>query len=614
MIILLISMVWSIAGDTLYSGSFKGVEVSKRGIFPGMVIEKKFKGIKGKIGSDWLGDYAGADGNIYYRGRLIKETDALYFIFAPYKDKIVCLGAPYGTIYYFKNGKEVGSLNLKVSGVMNMTVIKNVIYYFVGGKGSIYKIKDQKQSIFFSSQSVNVTGLKFHRGKFYISTSQPGMIYERFPDGKKRIYFDPKLDEVTSFGFMGDTLFVSGIYSNAGQTKGKVIAVFRGEEKTIYDGTPIISGDITKRGFMGGEGEDGQIAIFHWDMFSLIADLDEKKIVRIRRTRNGVMVSAGDPAGFYLIKYRKNIGGYYITPTIDGGEGVRWGRVYTDSKGKIGLYYRSGRSSKVDSSWTEWKKIENPLNTTDRFVQIKTVLNASNSFVKEILVHYQEYNHPPVIKKLSVLPPGVGYGNSSTAPFDRRTIDQNEKKRFTRMGFFVPDGAYIVPIVRMRCVYWDVSDLDGDVCEYDLYMKKEGEKKYKMLGEHLNTPGYFFDTSPYPDGRYIVKLITDDKPTAVFPKSSRDSIDFIIDNTPPELVSFKAKDGVFKGTVKDNLSLIQAIYYMFPEGEWKVAYPSDGVYDETQESFYFKYNKKGNCSVRVVDRMGNSKIFVVKVK
>jgi len=614
MIILLISMVWSIAGDTLYSGSFKGVEVSKNGIFPGMVIEKKFKGIKGKMGSDWLGDYAGADGNIYYKGKLMKETDALYTVFSTYKDKIICLGAPYGKLYFMKNGRITDSLKLKTDGVTGVTVIKNIIYYFVGGKGSIYRIKNGKHSISFSSKSLNVTGLKLHNGKFYVSTSQPGMIYERFPDGKKRIYFDPRFDEVTGFGFFGDTLFVAGIYSNSGETKGKVIAVFRGEEKTLYDGTPIISGDITKRGFMGGEGEDGQIAIFYWDMFTLIADLDEKKVVRLRGAKNGVMVSAGDPADFYLIKYKKNIGGYYITPTIDGGEGVKWGRVYIDSKGKISLYYRSGRSSKIDSSWTEWKKIENPLKTTDRFVQIKTVLNSSNSFIKKILVYYQEYNHSPVIKKLSVLPPGVGYGNSPTAPFDRRTIDQNEKKRFTRLGFFVPDGAYIVPIARIRCIYWNVSDLDGDVCEYDLYMKREGEKKYKMLRQHLNTSGFFFDTSPYPDGRYIVKLITDDKPTAAFPKSSRDSIDFIIDNTPPELISFKAKDRIFKGIVKDNLSLIQAIYYMFPEEEWKVAYPSDGVYDESQESFYFKYNKKGSCSIRVVDRMGNSKIFVVKVK
>jgi hypothetical protein len=195
-----------------------------------------------------------------------------------------------------------------------------------------------------------------------------------------------------------------------------------------------------------------------------------------------------------------------------------------------------------------------------------------------------------------------------------RPISSEEKGRLTKMGFYLPEDAYMIP-EGIRCIFWEASDPDNDRLLFDVFVSRDS-KNWDMMKENLMNNSYFLNASAYPDGTYYVKIIARDNLDRTDPLKSEKTISFLVDQTPPDIEGIKKKvmgDSVFvSGTVKDDLSTIISVLYSTAETKnlrWKRARAVDKLFDEKEERFSFKVDRKEKYgAIRVVDRHSNSKI------
>ncbi|OPZ18742.1 MAG: hypothetical protein BWZ10_00999 [candidate division BRC1 bacterium ADurb.BinA364] len=105
---------------------------------------------------------------------------------------------------------------------------------------------------------------------------------------------------------------------------------------------------------------------------------------------------------------------------------------------------------------------------------------------------------------------------------------------------------------------------------------------------------------------------------------------FTVDNSPPAIESLSAKREATKpgeparfrieAAVRDSASIIASAKYSVDGGEWRLAFPTDQIFDSTSERFSIalEIEEPGEHSVALmaVDRGGNTTIrkLVVRIK
>ena len=124
---------------------------------------------------------------------------------------------------------------------------------------------------------------------------------------------------------------------------------------------------------------------------------------------------------------------------------------------------------------------------------------------------------------------------------------------------------------------------------------------------------YSWDTASVPAGRYIVKLVADDSlqndPRDVL-SDEQLSAPVLVDNRPPEVTKLSFSGGKLKGQAKDGFSPLAGLEYSIDSGSWMPLMPTDGLFDEQQESFELTVpqglSKRPHAiSVRATDQLGN---------
>ena len=94
-----------------------------------------------------------------------------------------------------------------------------------------------------------------------------------------------------------------------------------------------------------------------------------------------------------------------------------------------------------------------------------------------------------------------------------------------------------------QTVVWEASDENGDDLAYDIFIRKEGEKEWRVLQENRREPVYAFDTLSFADGTYFIKVRAIDGPSN--PEGQELSAErigpaFVIDNSTPLIKGFTA--------------------------------------------------------------------------
>jgi hypothetical protein len=136
-----------------------------------------------------------------------------------------------------------------------------------------------------------------------------------------------------------------------------------------------------------------------------------------------------------------------------------------------------------------------------------------------------------------------------------------------------------------------------------------------------------WDTTKYPDGAYLVKVVTSDRKSNPTDAMTGEAISdpLVLSNKTPRVVAFKKTITILAdncaridGAAYHNLVGLAGVQYKVDSGEWAAAAATDGIFDSTFESFTLTTQalSKGSHTVEVkaVDQAGNAASTKVTVK
>ena len=311
--------------------------------------------------------------------------------------------------------------------------------------------------------------------------------------------------------------------------------------------------------------------------------------------------------------------------THDASSWSKWGRLSWDGRQpqgtRVQLSTRSGNTSEPDSSWSPWSgagaigshSISSP---NARFVQWRAQLGSSKSartpLIRQVSLSYQQRNTKPKVTSVSIVPAS---GNAASGSSGGARSRQSQPGKKTRSSGSQASPAK--PVSGVWTITWQADDANGDRLRHSLHFREfDGDDEWKVLKEDLEVATYSLDSTALPDGLYVIKAVTSDdrsnsSETAL--SGERMSDPFLIDNTAPELQDIdvdRAGDvAAVTGSARDRTGPLRRGYYAVNGGEWLPFFPTDEIFDSSEEEFTFRVDipegNKATLVVRVSDLAGN---------
>jgi WD40 repeat protein len=376
-------------------------------------------------------------------------------------------------------------------------------------------------------------------------------------------------------------------------TDGTVREVFR--EKAM-----VLSMLRQKGRLLVGTGMDGQL--FEVDEAtrerSEIARLDHGQVLcMVRRGDGSIVLGTGDPGKLYVLEDSYADSGSVLSEVYDAKIISKWGSLRWQAavpKGtRLTVAVRSGNVSEPDETWSDWSAEQADGTTATiqapaaRFLQYRISLAsddpAATPALRGIALRYATTNQAPEVTKLEV--PNL----------DAVDLDNPKKLKFK----------------------WAAEDPNEDTLTYNLYVRKDGWKKWVLLEDDLEKTEFEWDTTTTPSGVYRLKVVASDRkdnPAKEALTAERISDPFVVCHTPPvvKLTVAGIEDGraVLEATASSPLVRLTGAAFAVNGKKWVNIFPKDGLFDSKSETFKFKTAalKPGTyvVVVRVNDAAGNT--------
>ena len=310
----------------------------------------------------------------------------------------------------------------------------------------------------------------------------------------------------------------------------------------------------------------------------------------------------------------------YVSSPLDARFTSRWGVLAVESQVRgLVVETRSGNTTTPDALWSEWAPLRAPraeageaaesalrvASPAARFLQYRLTWPAgATGAVRRVTIAYLPRNQPPRLSALTV--DGAGGDGGGPKANGGGAAPANG-------GGGSGDGEPVV----VRQIAWKVDPVDGDPIEYHLSYRGLDESAWKPLpAGGLKGTTYAWDTASVPDGIYLVRVIASDAPGngdgGLEATATTDPI--LVDNRKPvvEITSIEPAErgGVVRGRAEDGFSRIAAIEMQIDGGPWRPIAPTDGLLDQTVESFVAKLpdtltEGAHSIAIRVRDAAGN---------
>ncbi len=338
---------------------------------------------------------------------------------------------------------------------------------------------------------------------------------------------------------------------------------------------------------------------------SLWADVDESIVTSMATKKDNIaLIGVANPGVVYEVGNGTSQNAVFTSEALDAKFISQWGRMTWKSGGKVKVETRSGNSDYPDeATWSEWTAVsgsgEMIKSLPARFIQFRISWGGSDASVSDIRIPYRPANQPPVFMAVQVKAPGF----DSSASQNSNSNDQQAGR---------PEGqgdASGVVLIR-----WKIENPDRDDVVYRLDYRKEGESVWvPVTTEDITKTGYRWDVSSVPDGWYRIRVTVSDSVSNPAGGELTDVIitePFLIDNGRPEVTELKIdRNNVVTGAAQDGFSRIVRISYSLDGGPWNTVWPTDGLLDQTRETFKIELGKlkpgEHNLAVTTVDEGGN---------
>ena len=408
---------------------------------------------------------------------------------------------------------------------------------------------------------------------------------------------------------------------------GTVVTLWSSPSEVVY----ALAIDAAGRPVLG-TGEPGRLRVLTGPRQStLIAKLPSSQVTAIAVAGRELVVAASNVGRLYRLDPAQADAGAYLSAPQDAVTVARWGRIgwraATPATSKVEISTRTGNSATPDDTWSEWSApyvssegspIASP---AGRYLQWRARLErkpgSDGPTLSSVSVTYVQSNLPPVVRDLTLLPPGVVRERSASAPeIDPESLAYTG---FRTPGLERPDeapGGKKIYVRGMRALEWEAEDPNGDALAYDLWFRGDGEAAWRPLVRGLREPSFAFDSMSLPDGLYRIRLDVSDAPSNPGDKAraaSQTSEAFLIDNTPPS-VQVTARKGAKGGatievSASDTTGPLARAEMSVDAARFAPLSAADGASDSRSESYTQTLDglRPGEhmVIVRVVDLLGN---------
>jgi len=490
-------------------------------------------------------------------------------------------------------------------------------------------------------------------GMLLVSTQGPGLVYRLDPGNPENPWLicETRQDEVRQF-VRGpeDRIFFLALNSDGGgngaaetgpSTNGAVppslmslfgtpeepavdkAALFRLEENNRF--SPFWAGNLDlmivawslEFGWLGGgplSADDGQSEIHSLVApagHHIVASWPGGDILDLNVLDGSeLLVSQAHPGGIQRLNRSGEDPLMAISPALDGGSIVAWGRLNwqgVPASGKPRWSVRCGNRSIPDESWTSWTNSwteeSHVLDLPDsRFLQWRVELPRPRAEVESqwqvtsVSVSAWCDNEPPVVRgftieNISDISRGglVGMGDNVTQTFESGLKVEFGRKSSADSKAEPRRAAFTRPV---RVMTWQGYDPNSDRLLYSLQYRGEGGTSWRTVMKETPEQLGSWDTSNVPDGSYHVRVVVSDRldnPGDLALSSSRETGPLIVDNTPPEISRFKVEKlpaGLrVSFEARDKVSVLSQAFIRLPDGQEQRLDPVDRICDGHKEKF-----------------------------
>jgi hypothetical protein len=353
---------------------------------------------------------------------------------------------------------------------------------------------------------------------------------------------------------------------------------------------------------------------------AVLVDLASEQVPAMMIAANGsTVIATANPAELFTLGKTYSHLGTYTSPALDAAQISLWGalRITADiPEGcSLAIETRSGNVQDPEqAAWSNWSGAQSMMPDAQlpalapkelavqsppaRFLQYRLTLTGADDLtpvIDRVEAAYVTPNLKPVIAKVTAMYP-----------------EATE-----------PDA----PVATIMNVEWEAADDNLDPLVYKLEYQPAGSGLVMLIAEDLAEMAYEWETRRVPDGRYVVRVTADDRPSNPGDMAmtvTRKAAAVLIDNTPPELTAEKVVSGnqvKVSGEASDAWSPIQSLAYALDDDdEFMPILPGDLIFDSTAESWEVTISDLTPgphvLTLRAADTRGNrvyrSVIFEVK--
>lgn len=522
---------------------------------------------------------------------------------------------------------------------------QGALYIATGGPAAIYRvdvsIDTPHAELFFESDEQHIRCLLFEpNGNLIAGSDGGGLVYRIGKDRKGLVIYDAPKREVTALAESADgRLYVAAVGEKTKSTlpplpvQGIAVAtatitiVTPGSVQAsssnglIPDGTEVdelspqgaprklwaTREDVvyalraTPQGLLAATGNRGRIYRINEDGSYLdLARAATGQATAFANASDGLYVATSNTGRLYKLGSQPAAQGTYLSDVLDSGVFSQFGRMEVTADGGTGgyeIFARSGNVENPERNWSEWRKVTPNTGSSGvpaaRFVQWKAVLEPG-ARVSSVGINYLPVNIAPVVDEIAV-EPGARANQTPQQTGQPQQVSINLPSAQTTLSYAQDPATGPLPAVRDRSavtVRWSAHDENGDELIFDVYVRGDGEKNWRLLRPRVTDRFYSFDSIRIPDGGYRVRVVASDAPSHALGDAlsgERESDHFIIDTTPPVLTALQGslQSGVLHASfvATDATSPIARAEYSVDAGRWQYLEPVGKLSDSLTEHY-----------------------------
>jgi WD40 repeat protein len=521
---------------------------------------------------------------------------------------------------------------------------QGALYVATGGPAAVYRIDlsaaTPRTETYFSSDEQHIRCILFERdGSLIAGSDGSGLVYRVGKDRKAMVIYNAPKREVTALAESADgRLYVASVGEKSKSTlpplpvQGIAVAtatitiVTPGSVQAsssnglIPDGSEVdelnaegaprklwaAREDViyalhqTPDGLLAATGNRGRIyRIYEDGSYTDLARAATGQATAFAPAPGGLYISTSNTGRLYKLD-NQPAQGTYLSDILDSGVFSRFGRMEVDaSEGSSSyeLYARSGNVDSPERDWSDWHKVTPNSGTIGvppaRFIQWKAVLSPG-SRLASVGVNYLPVNLAPQVDEIAV-EPGARANPSQPQSNQPQQVIISLPSAQNSVSYNADGSSGPLTAVRDRSAVtarWSAHDDNGDELVFDVYIRGDGEKNWRLLHARVTDRFYSFDSIRVPDGGYRLRVVASDAPAHVLGEAltgERESDRFLIDTTPPAISGLQGslQAGTLHAafTATDATSPVIRAEYSVDAGRWQVLEPVGKLSDSLTEHY-----------------------------